>query len=254
MPSLDRFPNEVTPGNFTWMVEYWTGADRSHDYSIIDEPQHRNVFRSFSDDISHFLLPHEAGLNQGRLDWDLEANEIQAAINYTELLRIGKEEKPNALLGVYGLLTADDHARVSMSLLDWIAESVDYLAPKAYMREKSLPEFRAKLKQRVAWCKQRWPDKPVYLCSWHKLGFGFWDGQYLSPPAMYAYIEACRDSGADGLMWWAGQSEGVRASDGIGTTNLALEWKANNHPHRWNNWSADWAEVLRQFEWSKFDG
>lgn len=248
MPWLNEFVDNPTPGHFSWMNEFWSGPDSSHDYSEIDTEQHRQVFNELPQGVNHFLLGHEYGTRQGRDAYNIAEQPTMATSLFSQVTAIGRTQR-DAQYGFYGVMTFEECHAAHMDALDAIADAVDFFAPKAYLREKSIPEFRAKVCARVQWLKQRWPDKPVYLCAWHKMGYGVWDGQYMNPSTMYAYIEAIRASGADGAIWWAGSSEGVTAPDGIGTTNAALQTKSYNHPHRWNHWRADWAEVLRQFKW-----
>lgn len=248
MPWLDEFVDNPEPGHFSWMEEFFETP--SADRSVIDPERHRAVFSTIPSSVKYCMPGHEVGTAAGREAYDLVREPVTALSLFIQVLQIARGERSDIQYGFYNLLQAEAHDDAAMDVLDELAHWVDFFAPNAYLRQKSMPEFAARLKLRVAWLKQRWPKKPVYLTAWHKIGYGHWNGQYMPPSTMYAYIEALRDSGADGVFWWAGSSEGITAPDGEGTTNAALRVKHWNHPDRYNNWRADWAEVLKQYTWS----
>lgn len=264
MPNLDPFvtnggaPGSALRAEAKWMEEFWDQSNGIPDYGVIDREGHRRVAQTIPPGTHYVHMMHEVGLFHGRQHYDFEADPNRAADLFIEAVTEFREGLPDHLrrphwytkISFYDLFDAQTLAdEAFVRAYDRVAEVLDFFMPGCYLNTPHIDEFAALVRYRVKWLKSRWPEKEVLLCATHRSKYGARRNEVMTPIEMHAYIQALRASGADGLIWWAGWTEGEKALDQTTTVDTALMHKHWNHPFRWRNGVADWAEALRHYDW-----
>tara|TARA_Y100000310_G_C20454354_1_gene702318 strand:+ start:80 stop:871 length:792 start_codon:yes stop_codon:yes gene_type:complete len=254
MPRLDYFiRGPVVKGESVWMRQCWT--DEEPGYGEIDVDGHEIRAQGVKPDVEVIHLLHERGQYAGRDKYDILTDHEAAWSLFHLAYSIFKGEHPNKLIGFYDQWDAIRLSMLDTDIFDSFAphskdalRCFDFFMPSAYLN-KSLREFAAQVRYQVEWLRSR-SRAPIYLCAWHK-GKGKGDGyaRYLTPVEMDAYLDALQNSGADGVIWWAGRKEGINAMDGEGSTNKALKLKAWNHKWRFGTYANAWAEAFNNYRW-----
>ena len=251
----------VKKGESVWMGDNWTGVDSSHDYGTIDAFGHNARADTVRTDVEFIHLLHERGANQGRHKYDLLTNAADAIGLFKGAYNIYKAKHPNKLISFYDQWDAIRLNTDSLDDFDALSKSSggsnpntrawDFFMPKSYLT-KPLREFEASIKYNVQWLRER-SRLPIYLCAWHQTKQkNDNNSRYMSRVESDAYLGALQDSGADGVIWWAGKSEGIQTTDTTapdGTTNTALKLKSWNHKSRYGSIESSWVEAFGNFQW-----
>jgi len=247
MPNFCRFlKGDVRTCDPVFMVE---GFDsETEDRSVINVRKHEERALETPTGTYATFLMHEPGLKAGRDAYSIREKGQSAVDLYSQPYAIFKRVNPTSLVGYYNRWNPYDLAALDVSLFsNFEDDCCDYFAPSAYVKNISLKEFAARIKFIVTWLKAR-SDKPVYLCAWHMTEQKGQPRRYMNVFEMDAYLMALQESGADGVIWWAGWSEGIR---GDNITNNFLYYEYWNDRKRYGHVESAWAESFLNVRWGE---